>query len=212
MRRKNLSYLLIVLLLFSTDNLLAKTVPPPLKNVKIQARVTLDGNGIYHYYHTVTNPPENQIGLYKIGIDITLPQYGISPGSAWMEGYTQPSERIPILALRNGLTYVPVAWKNSLLWKGKISHEDGRWSLIGDTQVIFWLPKYDFSTGFKYLLNPGNTSEELESISYGLPGIRKVVFKPYWKALDLPSEYLTFAEDTLEENIAADRKMESLGC
>jgi hypothetical protein len=107
---------------------------------------------------------------------------------------------------------VPVAWKNTTIWDGGIHREDGRWSLIGDTQVIEWHPKYNFSTDFQYLLNPGNTSEELESISYGLPGIRKVVFKPDWTELDLPNEYLWGGENTLEENIAARSKKESLTC
>jgi hypothetical protein len=93
---------MIIIVLF-TNNIFAQTVPPPLKNVKTQARVTLDGNGIYHYYHTVTNPPENQVGLYTIVIDITLPKYGISPDYVWPpEGYTQPSERTPMLAQRRG--------------------------------------------------------------------------------------------------------------
>lgn len=212
MRIRFLVYFPLIIIMLFANNIFAQIAPPPLKNVKIQARVVLDGNGIYHYYHTVTNPPENQIGIYTIGIDITLPKYGVAPDSPWMAGYRQPSERTPALAKRRGLLYAPVAWKETTTWLGTIIHEDGRWSLLGDTQVIKWHPKYNFSTDFQYLLNPGNTSEELEFISYGVPGIRKVVFKPDWTALDLPNEYLTFEEDTLEENIAAERKMESLGC
>jgi len=45
-----------------------------------------------------------------------------------------------------------------------------------------------------------------------MPGIRKVVFKPDWSELDLTDEFLWGEDNTLEENIAAERKKESLGC
>ncbi|MHB9098081.1 MAG: CARDB domain-containing protein [Syntrophales bacterium] len=205
-------YFLMIVSVLPANNLSAQTAPTPLKNVKIQARVIMDDNGIYHYYHAVTNPTENTIGIYQIFINISLPNHGISPESVWAEGYAQPDKFTPMLAQRRGLLFVPVAWKNAAPWKGGVGYEDGRWSLMGDAQVICWWPTYNFATDSQYLLSPGTTSIELESISYGLPGIRKVVFKPDWSELDLPDEYLWGEDNTLEENIAGRRKKESLGC
>lgn len=204
-------FIVIISFLF-IDNMYVQAAPPPLKNVKIQARVTLDENDIYHYYHTVTNPPENEIGIGNVNIDITIPKHGIAPENIWSEGYSQADQFTPMLAQRKGLLYVPVAWKNTPLWNGSIDYEDSRWSLMGNTEVLSWETEYNFSTDFQYLLNPGKTGEELESISYGMPGIRKVVFKPDWSELDLTDEFLWGEDNTLEENIAAERKKESLGC
>jgi hypothetical protein len=152
------------------------------------------------------------MGIGDINIDITIPNYGISPEYIYMEGYAQPDQFTPILAQRNGLLYVSVAWKDTSLWSGSVDFEDGRWGLMGNADVMNWETEYNFATNFQYLLNPGNISEELESISYGLPGIRKVVFKPDWSELDLPDEFLWGEDNTLEENIVAKHNLESLGC
>lgn len=207
-----LVYALITISLVVTNNVFAQTVPSSLKNVKIQARVILDDAGIYHYYHIVSNPAENTIGVGDVNIDISLPNYGNPPGYISVEGYAQPDNLTSSQAQKKGLLYIPVAWKNTVLWKGSVGLEDGRWSLSGNAAVISWGARYDFTTNNRYLLNPGATSNELESISYGLPSIRKVVFKPIWWVLNLPDDFLWGEENTLEENIAAERKKESLGC
>jgi len=208
----SLIYFISVISFLFTSILCAYAVPLPLKNVKVQTRVMLDGNDIYHYFYTVTNPPENEIGINEINIDITLPQYGFASDAPRLEGYTQPDELTPMLALRNGVPYVPVAWKDTTLWKGNIGYEDGRWCLLGNAEVMSWWSKYNFNTKHKNLLNPGSVSEELEVISYGLPGIRKIVFKPIFTKLSLPSDWLSNEDDSQEEIIAKERKIESLGC
>ena len=219
MNRKKYFCLLIALFLLSSGNLFAqkapptpKTVPPPLKNVKIQARVVLDENGIYHYYHAVTNPTENKIGIHKVALDITVPNYGVTPDYVSKDGYTEPGSDTYANAQRRGLLFVPIAWKNTNLWNGGISIEDKRWSLIGNAVVNNWRAEYNFSTKYQYLLNPGQTSEELEMISYGLPGIRKVVFKSFWLKLNLPTDFFLNEEEDDQAYIINSRRKESFGC
>ncbi|HPD57599.1 MAG TPA: hypothetical protein P5294_10555, partial [Smithellaceae bacterium] len=213
MNRKNYLFCLMVILVFFlsiNSNMWAQSVPPPLKNVKIQARVILDENGIYHYYHTVTNPAENKIGIGDVNIDITVPKYGNPPEQISVEGYTEPDRYDYALIQREGLLYISVAWKNTSLWEGGIRLEDDRYSLLGKAVSITWETQSDDNLENQYLLNPGQTSEELEMISYGLPGIRKVVFRPIWWVLNLPDEYLTAEEDSPKERIEKHRKKETL--
>ncbi|HPD56304.1 MAG TPA: hypothetical protein P5294_08620, partial [Smithellaceae bacterium] len=200
----------IIFLLSTNYNLLAQTVPPPLKNVKIQARVVLDENGIYHYYHAVTNPTENKIGIHKVALDITVPNYGVTPDYVSKDGYTEPGSDTYANAQRRGLLFVPIAWKNTSLWKSFLSFEDARWSLLGDAVVVSWRAKYNFSTDYQHLLSPGQTSEELEMISYGLPGIRKVIFRPDWPGINWPPEYRRLEEEPIEVWFEKDRKKETL--
>ncbi len=212
MNKKNyIIFWVTIMLLFSTYNLLAQTVPPPLKNVKIQARVVLDENGIYHYYHIVTNPTENKIGIGDVNIDITVPKYGVTPEYIASEGYEEPDHDDHVLLQREGLLFVPIAWKTHSLWKGFIGLEDKRFSILGtNTAVIIWRTRYNFSTKYQYLLNPGQTSEELEMISYGLPGIRKVIFRPDWTEINWPPEYRRLEEEPIEVWFEKDRKKETL--
>jgi len=187
-----------------------KTVPPPLKNVKIQARVTLDENGVYHYYHTVTNPAENKIGIGHVSIDITIPNYGNITEHISVEGYAEPDRTSYTNVQRRGLLFVPIAWENTSLWGGGIRIEDGCCSLLGKAVSMTWKTQSDDNLENRYLLNPGQTSAELEMISYGLPGIRKVVFRPIWWVLNLPNEYLIAEGDSEEKMIEKDRKKETL--
>ncbi|HRV25719.1 MAG TPA: hypothetical protein P5294_04215, partial [Smithellaceae bacterium] len=200
----------IFLLLGIYNHLWAQTVPPPLKNVKIQARVVLDENGVYHYYHTVTNPAENKIGINDINTDITFPNYGIIPEHISAEGYTEPDRDDYADVQRRGLLFVPIAYKNTSLWRGGIILEDGRKSLLGNAVVNNWRAEYNFATRYQYLLNPGQTSEELEMISYGLPGIRKVIFRPDWTEINWPPEYRRLEEEPIEVWFEKDRKKETL--
>ncbi len=212
MKRKiYILYLVTIFLLLVTVNLWAQTVPPPLKNVKIQARVVLDENGIYHYYHIVTNPTENKIGIGDVNIDITVPNYGVTPEYIASEGYEEPDHDDHALLQREGLLFVPIAWKTHSLWKGFIGLEDKRFSILGtNTAVIIWRTRYNFSRKYQYLLNPGQTSAELEMISYGLPGIRKVIFRPDWTEINWPPEYKILEEDSIEDLFEKDRKKETL--
>lgn len=210
-RKKFLNLIIFILVFLSAHSMLwAQTVPPPLKNVKIQARVVLDENGVYHYYHTVTNPAENKIGIGDVNIDITVPNYGSPPEYISKEGYTEPDRYDYAVIQREGLLYVSVAWKNTSLWGGGIRIEDGCCSLLGKAVSITWKTQSDDNLENQYLLNPGQTNEGLEMISYGLPGIRKVVFRPIWWLLNLPNEYLISEEDSEEKIIEKDRKKESL--
>lgn len=213
MNKINFYLTTVVICLLFTPNLPAQTISQPLKNVQIQTRVTLDANNIYHYFYTVSNPAANQLGVYEIGIDITLPSNGNNPGAINASGYTGPDYFTPQLAKENGILYIPVEWKETSLWLGGIDYQDGRSSLIGDAQIMEWHPKFNFATNFQDLINPGQSSPELETISYGLPGIRKVVFKPKSTLLSIPKGWLQNEEEGgLEASIANEIKIESFGC
>lgn len=187
------------------------TPPPPLKNVKIQARVTCDDTGKYHYYYTVGNPQENTLGISEVALDITVPPGGVKPSELYSlpQGYKKPSFSQLVLAEQKGHRIVPFAAFSVPGWDSYglgFEHDIGI-TLLGSRVAVYWSRWRETVSP----IMPSQTLGEFQLISYGLPGIRNIVARPDVFELELPDNWTEQEDDTTEEMNEKWRKQESLG-
>ncbi len=201
--------------LFISESAYAQiTPPPPLKNVKIQARMTFDETtGVFSYYYTVTNPPENTLGISEVALDIAIPPDGASLSnldlSSLPPGYKKPSYSQLVLVNRNNIRVIPFVAYSVPGWDAYglgFEHELGV-TLLGSRIAAYWSRWREEVSP----LMPGHTLGEFSLVSYGLPGIRNIVAHPDVFELDLPDDWTEQEDDTDEVMEEKWRKQESLG-
>ncbi|MBI5213593.1 MAG: hypothetical protein HY957_09555 [Nitrospirae bacterium] len=192
------------------------TPPPPLQNVKIQAWMTFDETiGIFSYYYTVTNPPENTLGISEVALDIAVPPDGASL-SEWPSlplGYKKPRRSQITLAELDGIRIIPFVSLSVPGWDayGLGFERDIGVTLLESLAAAYWARWRETVPP----MMPGQTLGEFSLISYGLPGIRNIVARPRIGDLNfaglLPDDWRTSEDDTDEIMEEKRRKQESLG-
>jgi hypothetical protein len=197
-----------IIILHSLGSANAQTAPPPLRNVTIQARVTLDDEGRYNYFYTVTNPSTNALGISQVAIDITTPPDGmqLSEIGSLLPGHKKPYLFQLEIAKEGGFRVIPFSILSVPGWD--------EYGLTFGVTLLNSDAAADWSRWRESVppLPPGQSLGEFQLTSYGLPGIRDIVAKPRIGDLDLPPDWTDTEDDTDEEIEEKWRKQESLGC
>lgn len=189
--------LLLLFSIFFIPRIVSSQQPRPLTGVLFSGRVVRDSStGSYTYSYKVVNPPENNVEIFSIDIDLTrspdqiiLSSQGLVNGPRYSRyGSDYTLQRVPTVPV--GITG-PQGWTYAIGETVGAKQSFGSW---GSLETFF--------------VRSGTSLEGFELKSYGLPGLREVRVDPWvvdyvppelteWEQLNAFYSQFTFRTKTI---------------
>ncbi|MCK5237092.1 MAG: hypothetical protein KAR06_08910 [Deltaproteobacteria bacterium] len=149
---------------------------PVLKNVEVAVDINYDGDDLYEYSYTVTNPEDNTGLIWSISLDVSTDEDRVKLSSRGLyvkQIYTYKNE-LWFKSFDDMVVHLGELLKEQMVPVGTDFPNNWRSGLSVDGEVAWGSRKKE------YRIHPGQSQGGLYVISRGLPGIRDIIIKPKW--------------------------------